>query len=207
MIGMALAVIITLFHPEIKNFVWVIAGLVGGALVGTVLALRISMTAMPQLVAALHSFVGLSAVLVAAGTYLFHQDSGELTTVALIELAVGSMIGAITFTGSLIAFGKLQGTISGKPLTLPARHWLNLIGVIASIWLGYVFLASTSTDAGLVPLLVMTGIAGLQGMLRDVPVVFASSHHELLEDVERRDDQVDFLERSEERRVGKECRL
>src|SRR4051812_5540926 len=81
MLGMLIAVVVTFIHPDVKNYTWVIAGLAGGALVGTIVALRISMTAMPQLVAALHSFVGLSAVLVAFGTFLAHKESGELTTV------------------------------------------------------------------------------------------------------------------------------
>ena len=96
MLGMVLAVGVTLIHPDVKHYSWVLAGLVGGAVVGIALALKISMTAMPQLVAALHSFVGLSAVLVAAGTYLSHRDSGHLDLVAMIELAVGSIIGTLS---------------------------------------------------------------------------------------------------------------
>ena len=116
--GMVLAVAVTLINPEVKQFQWILIGLAPGALIGTILALRIQMTAMPQLVAILHSFVGLAAVLVAFGFYIEHQAAGHLDSVLLVEIAVGSFIGAITFTGSLIAFGKLQALLSSNPLML-----------------------------------------------------------------------------------------
>jgi len=112
--------------PRGEIVTWIWAGLAAGAVVGTLIALRISMTAMPQLVAALHSFVGLAAVLVAFGTFLIHQQKGELNSVLLIELAAGSFIGAITFTGSLIAFGKLQAILGSNPLVFKGQHFLNL---------------------------------------------------------------------------------
>jgi proton-translocating NAD(P)+ transhydrogenase subunit beta len=137
-----------------------------GALVGVFVASRVEMTQMPQLVAMLHSFVGLAAVLVGVASYLDPAAHFEATekTIHEVEIFLGVFIGAITFTGSIIAFGKLQGTISGKPLTLPARHWLNLAAILASVWLAYVFLSAPTADAGLKPLLVMTAIALFLGV-------------------------------------------
>lgn len=166
MIGMALAVAITLMHPEIQNFTWVLAGLVGGALVGTVLALKIQMTAMPQLVAALHSFVGLSAVLVAAGTYLSHKDAGELSVIPMVELAVGSVIGAITFTGSLIAFGKLQELLKSAPLVYKGQHWVNLLLALTMVGLCVQFTVTHDFLA----FVLMTGIALVLGFLLVLPI-------------------------------------
>lgn len=133
MSGMALAILATLLHPEVKHYTFVLTGLGSGALVGIGLALRVSMTAMPQLVAALHSFVGLSAVLVGVGTFLSHHSQGPLDTTALVELAVGSLIGAITFTGSLVAFGKLQEILKSNPLIFKGQHLLNLGLVLGAI--------------------------------------------------------------------------
>ena len=166
MIGMALAVGVTLLNPEVKNYSWVLGGLVAGGIVGVVLALKISMTAMPQLVAALHSFVGLSAVLVAVGTYLEHSEKGILDTVAMIELAVGSVIGAITFTGSLVAFGKLQEILKSNPLIFSGQHLLNLLLTLSMTGLGVYF---TYTHDFLA-FLVMTGIAFLLGFLLVLPI-------------------------------------
>jgi H+-translocating NAD(P) transhydrogenase subunit beta len=166
MLGMGLAIIVTLLSPEVKNFTWVIAGLIGGAVVGIVLALKIQMTAMPQLVAALHSFVGLSAVLVAIGTYLSHSEQGEVGTIALIELGIGSVIGAITFTGSLVAFGKLQEILKSNPLIFPGQHWLNLLLTLAMIGLGVDF----TLNQHLISFLLMTGIALALGFLLVLPI-------------------------------------
>jgi NAD(P) transhydrogenase subunit beta len=132
MIGMGLAVAVTLFHPDVANYGVIGLGLAAGAVIGIPLAVRIKMTAMPQLVAALHSFVGLAAVLVAAGTYLMHAHEGNLSGVILVELGVGSAIGAITFTGSLVAFGKLQAILGSAPLVFRGQHLLNgaIIGAI-----------------------------------------------------------------------------
>ena len=175
MIGMALAVAVTLLSPEMKSYTWVLARVGCGAVVGILIALRISMTAMPQLVAALHSFVGLAAVLVAAGTYLAHQGHGEgLTTVEMVELAIGSMIGAITFTGSLIAFGKLQELLKSNPLVFRGQHLFNLslvagiVGlsihfVIANDFLSFVIMTALSLVLGLFLVLPIGGA--------DMPVV------------------------------------
>ncbi len=166
MLGMLIAIVMTLLHPEVQNHAWIWMALSAGAAVGIFLALRTQMTAMPQLVAALHSFVGLSAVLVALGTYFESAENPDLTGVAWVELAIGSIIGAITFTGSLIAFGKLQEILKSKPLIFAGQHFLNLILVCCILALGVHF---TSTHSSL-SLLLLTGIALLLGALLVLPV-------------------------------------
>ena len=166
MLGMALAVGVTLLNPEVKNYTWVVAGLGCGAAVGVAIALRISMTAMPQLVAALHSFVGLAAVLVAAGTYLPHMVGTPMNSVEMSELAVGSFIGAITFTGSLVAFGKLQELLSSNPLVFPGQHLVNAALALGSIGFGTHFVLAND----LVSFLVMTTLALILGLLLVLPI-------------------------------------
>ncbi|CAG0960839.1 NAD(P) transhydrogenase subunit beta [Phycisphaerales bacterium] len=141
------------------------AAVIPGAVVGAVLARRVQMTAMPQLVAILHSFVGAAAVLVGIATFLGphseHMTHSE-QIVHLTEIFLGVCIGSITFTGSVIAFGKLQGFISGKPLMLPGRHLLNLFMVLATISLG-IWFERTSPEQALLPLLIATAITGVLG--------------------------------------------
>ena len=143
-IGMALAVVITLvLLPEI-DVVTILAGVVVGGSIGTAIALRIQMTALPQLVAAFHSLVGLAAVMVAAAAF-YNPTAygigvpGEIKASSLIEMAIGTSIGAITFTGSVIAFAKLQALMSGRPIVFPLQHWLNLglgiLAVLLVVWL------------------------------------------------------------------------
>jgi NAD(P) transhydrogenase subunit beta len=133
MIGMAIAVVTTLFLTNLTmgSILLILLGIGIGGGIGAVIAKRIPMTAMPQLVAAFHSLVGLAAVLVAAAALYAPQafgigEIGSLKAVALIEMALGAAIGAITFTGSIIAFAKLDGRMSGKPIMLPARHMINI---------------------------------------------------------------------------------
>ena len=150
-IGMALAVVITLaLLPEI-DFVTILAGVVVGGSIGTAIALRIQMTALPQLVAAFHSLVGLAAVMVAAAAF-YNPTAygigvpGEIAAASLIEMAIGASIGAITFTGSVIAFAKLQALMSGRPIVFPLQHWLNLgLGILAVLLV--VWLASAESGA------------------------------------------------------------
>ena len=166
MLGMGIALVATFLNPEVKQYTWILAGLAGGAVIGTGVALRIEMTAMPQLVAALHSFVGLSAVLVAAGTFLAHQQDGNLSGVFLAELAVGSFVGAITFTGSLLAFGKLQELLSSNPVIFKGQHALNAALGVAMVGLCVAFVMTES-----LPLfLAMTAIALLLGVLLIIPI-------------------------------------
>jgi H+-translocating NAD(P) transhydrogenase subunit beta len=137
-----------------------------GVVAGAVLARRVEMTQMPQLVAALHSFVGLAAVLVAIASYLspLAAPGGAAESIHDVEIYLGVFIGAVTFTGSIVAFLKLQGVVGGKPLMLPMRHTLNLVGVFACVALGYLFLTASDTGSGIGPLLTMTAIAALLGV-------------------------------------------
>jgi NAD(P) transhydrogenase subunit beta len=144
-----------------------------GCVVGAFLAARVAMTSMPELVAMLHSFVGAAAVLVGIATYL--QPGAEVAAarnVHLIEIFVGVLVGAVTFSGSIVAFGKLRGTIGSKPLLLPGRHLLNIVMLLGCVALGAMFLRAPEAiveggglfDGGLAPLLAMTGIALLLGV-------------------------------------------
>jgi NAD(P) transhydrogenase subunit beta len=165
-IGMVIAIVVTILALRSGNYSVLFPAMIVGALIGVFVASRVEMTQMPQLVAILHSFVGLAAVLVGLSSYLdpgAHFEGTE-KTIHEVEIFLGVFIGAITFTGSIVAFGKLQGTISGKPLTLPGRHWLNLVAILASLWAGYLFLSAPGTEPGLIPLLIMTAIALFLGV-------------------------------------------
>ena len=132
MIGMLLAVITTFLIPDFKPVISLIAtAIVGGAIIGTIAAKRVQMTKMPELVALMHSFVGLSAVLIAIAAVF--NPAHDHTGAQKIELFIGAFIGAITFTASVIAFGKLSGKVSGKPVTFSGQHLLNLILAIAMV--------------------------------------------------------------------------
>ncbi|QJR16249.1 Re/Si-specific NAD(P)(+) transhydrogenase subunit beta [Usitatibacter palustris] len=170
MIGMAIAVLATVFGPRVTpaGIAWVAIALVVGGAIGLYLARTVKMTQMPELVAFMHSLVGLVAVLVGYASYIDPSATAGMTgaEVAIhhIEVYVGVLIGAVTLSGSVIAFGKLSGRISGKPLLLPARHWLNLIGLLVVLYYGFVFLKAPTIDAGMVPIVVMTVIALLFGI-------------------------------------------
>ena len=161
MLGMAIAVVATILSGQVGGFEKLLPAMIIGGLIGAFVASRVEMTQMPELVAILHSFVGLAAVLVGVSSYLDPNAhfAGAEKVIHEVEVFLGVFIGAITFTGSVIAFGKLKGVISGKPLMLPGRHWMNLVALLACIYFGYVFLGSDSHTAGLVPLLIMTFIA------------------------------------------------
>jgi len=166
MTGMAIAVIAALSDPSLLQFQWIFAALVIGGVIGVIVAIRIEMTDMPQLVAILHSFVGLSAVLVAIGTYLNSMNSESLSSVTLIELSVGSLIGAITFTGSLVAFAKLQGLAGSNPFVFKGQHFVNLIlGITMFGLIGYFVITA---DPNI--LLILTGIALVLGVLLIIPI-------------------------------------
>lgn len=168
MIGMALAVLATVFGPRVTpaGYAWIVGALVLGGAIGLYAARVVKMTQMPELVALMHSLVGLAACLVGFASYVDTSASlqGAEKTIHEVEIYVGILIGAITFSGSLIAFGKLNGKIGGKPLLLPARHWLNLGLLLVVIWFGKEFLAAPDVQAGMVPLIVMTVIALLFGI-------------------------------------------
>jgi NAD(P) transhydrogenase subunit beta len=168
-IGMALAVLATILGPRVTpaGYAWIIGALVVGGSIGLYAAKKVQMTQMPELVAAMHSLVGLAACLVGFASYI--DTSTVFPTAAEksiheMEIYIGILIGAVTFSGSIIAFGKLSGKIGGKPLLLPARHWLNLAGLLIVIWFGHVFLNAHDIGDGMLPLLVMTVIALLFGV-------------------------------------------
>ena len=161
--GMALAIVATLFSKDVEGLGLIVPSVVVGAIIGAILGARVVMTAMPQLVAMLHSFVGLAAILVGISAYLNpHAMTDAERGVHLIEVWVGVAIGAITFAGSIIAWAKLRGSISGKPLLLPGRHLLNAALALAVVLLGIPF-ASASGDAGLPWLITMTVITCVMG--------------------------------------------
>ena len=180
-IGMALAIGATALGAGITNYTALVAVIIPGVVIGAILASRVEMTEMPELVAVLHSFVGLAAVLVGIGNYLHPEPGlvGAEETIHMIEIYVGVFIGAVTFTGSVVAFGKLKAIISSKPLVLPARHLLNIGLLVGTVALGFVFMGAEGT-AGLPSLLGMCALAGLLGMHlvaaiggADMPVVIS----------------------------------
>ncbi|MGZ5112834.1 MAG: Re/Si-specific NAD(P)(+) transhydrogenase subunit beta [Usitatibacter sp.] len=165
MIGMAIAVLATISGPRVTpgGLGWIAIALVIGAAIGLYLARTVRMTQMPELVAFMHSLVGLVAMLVCYASFIDPTASAGMSsaesTIHHVEIYIGVLIGAVTLSGSVIAFGKLSGRISGKPLLLPARHWLNLAGLLAVIWFGYAFLRAHAIDEGMMPLAVMSVIA------------------------------------------------
>ena len=180
-VGMCIALIAAAFGLGQGAYGWLAAALLPAVVIGAVLATRVKMTSMPQMVAILHSFVGLAAVLVAIATHLRPENGVALTDAEIaihkIEIFVGVCIGAITFTGSVVAFGKLQGLLSGKPLMLPARHALNLVMIVSTVWLGWEFTQADPHRAtilllGATAITAMLGahlVAGIGGA--DMPVV------------------------------------
>ncbi|NDU80384.1 MAG: Re/Si-specific NAD(P)(+) transhydrogenase subunit beta [Ferrovum sp.] len=191
-IGMGLAILATLLGAHVGHLGWLLPAVLVGGLVGVTLAVRVEMTQMPELVAILHSFVGLAAVLVGYASYLqppFPSPEANQApanylqglldrlvtapppaflnpaqaTIHLVEIYVGVFIGAITFAGSLVAFGKLRGSLSGKALLLPMRHGLNLTALVVTIVLGKLFLDGEEGTA-LLPLFLMTAVAILMGL-------------------------------------------
>ena len=160
-VGMALAVFATIFGPQVTSYEWLMPMIAVGAVIGAVVAQRVEMTGMPQLVAALHSFVGLAAVFIGINSELSPPAGlvGAEIIIHEVEIFLGVFIGAVTTTGSVIAFGKLSGVIDGKPLALPARNLLNLIAIGACIWLGFMFMS----HAGIWTLYLMTAIAFIFG--------------------------------------------
>ncbi len=164
-IGMTIAVLATVFGPHVTpaGYAWIVGAMVVGAAIGLYAARTVKMTQMPELVALMHSLVGLAAVLVGFANYIDPAASahfqGAEKTIHEVEIYVGVLIGAITFSGSVIAFGKLSAKISGKPVLLPGRHWINLAGLLGVIWFGARFIQSHSIGDGMLPLVVMTVIA------------------------------------------------
>ena len=179
--GMLIAFVATALSPNVSAYGTLGAVILPGAIIGAIVASRVAMTSMPELVAILHSFVGMAAVLVGIANYLQAEQSltGVEVTIHQLEIFIGVFIGAITFTGSVVAFGKLRALISSKPLMLPARHLLNLAMLGSSVWLGYQFMG-LEAPSGLQQLLIMTAIASILGIHlvaaiggADMPVVIS----------------------------------
>jgi len=179
-IGMIIAIVSTILGEGVQGQIYIIAAIAIASVIGIALARKVEMTSMPQLVAMLHSFVGLAAVLVGFGSYLdphTQELNGAAHSIHLVEIFIGVFIGAITFTGSIIAWGKLEGKIRSKPLVYPGRHLVNILLLIGCIGLCVLFTGATATS-GMWALLVMTGIASFIGIMlvmaiggADMPVV------------------------------------
>jgi len=179
-LGMIVAVVATVFGKYVQGHIYIIVAIVAASSIGIMLAKRVKMESMPQLVALLHSFVGLAAVLVGIGSFLdlgIKEITNTEKTIHLTEVFIGVFIGAITFTGSIVAWGKLDGKISSKSLLFKGRHFLNIFLVLVCIVLG-VFFVNSANELGLTYLLAMTFIAGLIGYFlvmaiggADMPVV------------------------------------
>ncbi|MGA7595057.1 MAG: Re/Si-specific NAD(P)(+) transhydrogenase subunit beta [Gallionella sp.] len=185
-IGMTIAVLATVFGPRVSmaGIPWIIAAMVVGGSVGIFAARKVQMTQMPELVALMHSLVGLSACLIGYANYIDPMAALNLSSaekaIHEIEVYLGILIGAVTFSGSLIAFGKLSGKIGGRPLLLPGRHFMNLLGLLVVIAFGWQFLHAETISAGMTGLTVMTVIALLFGIHMvmaiggaDMPVVIS----------------------------------
>jgi len=164
--GMTIALLATILGVVTQRYATLLVALLIGGSIGIILARRIQMTQMPELVAILHSLVGVAAVAVGFANFMdptMHLSGVELT-IHDIETYLGILIGAMTFSGSVIAFGKLSGRIGGKPLTLPGRHWFNLALLVGAIWFGREFVIQSAAGGGLEPLMIMTAIALLFGI-------------------------------------------
>ena len=156
-VGMTIALIATIFGPQSQGTIWILIAMAIGGAIGIRQALKVEMTEMPELVAILHSFVGLAAVLVGFNSYgLAHETDPVLQNIHNVEVFLGIFIGAVTFTGSVVAFGKLRGIINSKALMLPHRHKLNLAAIVVSVLLMVAFL---NNPDNIFPVLVMTAIA------------------------------------------------
>ena len=164
--GILIALVATVASVSDSGLVAIVIAVLVGASIGIVIANKVEMTQMPQLVALLHSFVGLAAVLVGFSGYIepLIQTTGAEHTIKLVEVFLGVFIGAVTFTGSLIACGKLDGRIDSKALTLPGRHFMNLAALLVSVLLGAWFLGTDSMAVGVIALVLMTLIAAALGV-------------------------------------------
>jgi H+-translocating NAD(P) transhydrogenase subunit beta len=185
-IGMTIAVLATVFGPNVTaaGIPWIVGAMLVGASIGIYASRVVKMTQMPELVALMHSLVGLAAMLVGFANYIDPAAAGTFKgaekTIHEVEIYLGILIGAVTFSGSVIAFGKLSAKISGKPMLLPGRHWLNLIGLLVVVWFGWRFINSHTVAEGMTPLVVMSVIALLFGIHMvmaiggaDMPVVIS----------------------------------
>ncbi len=171
MVGMLIAILTTVFSPIVKSYELIILGLLIGGTIGAIIALKIEMTALPQLVAAFHSLVGLAAVFVAGGAF-FSPESygigtiGSIHASSLVEMSIGTAIGAITFSGSVIAFAKLQGIMTGKPLVFPFQHLLNALIAISLVVLVVFFTLTQSPNI----FFIIAALSFILGFLLILPI-------------------------------------
>ncbi|MCT2538205.1 Re/Si-specific NAD(P)(+) transhydrogenase subunit beta [Aquibacillus koreensis] len=185
-IGMAIAIVATVLSVDLdlEAWIYILVAVVAGALIGTILARRVKMTEMPELIAALHSFVGLAAVLVGFNSFieiLTHEPVRDVhLNIELTEIYLGVLIGAITFTGSIVAFGKLHGMIKSKPLSYAFKGTINLILIVAAVVLMFLFIIDGGSQNALIYLSIMTAIALFMGWQMvmsiggaDMPVVIS----------------------------------
>ncbi|GAB1392704.1 Re/Si-specific NAD(P)(+) transhydrogenase subunit beta [Rhodocyclaceae bacterium] len=167
-IGMTIAVLATVFGPRVTaaGIPWIIGAMVIGGSIGLIAAKKVQMTQMPELVALMHSLVGLAACLVGFASYIDTsiQFAGAEKLIHELEIYIGIYIGAVTFSGSIIAFGKLSGKIGGKPLLLPGRHAINALAALIVFYYAYAFVQAPSIEAGMLPLLIMTVLGLLFGI-------------------------------------------
>ena len=179
MMGMAIAIITLILQPNSSNFTFLFSAIIIGGFIGSVLGLKIKMTAMPQLVAAFHSLVGLAAVLVAAGAFLAPEKfnilvGDKIKVISAIEMSVGLVIGAITFSGSIIAFGKLQGILTGNPIVFKFQHLFNLLLALVILYLIYLFVINQEINIFII-LAVLSFVIGILIIIpiggADMPVV------------------------------------
>jgi len=177
MVGMAIAVVTTVMSPNVMSYDWILGALAVGGVIGFITARRISMTSMPQLVAAFHSLVGLAAVFVAGSAFLnptafgITDANGAMFMASKIEMSLGIAIGAITFSGSIIAFAKLQGIMSGAPIMLPARHLINIVlGVVIIGGIAWFARDENASVAGINMFWVVTAVSFLIGFLLIIPI-------------------------------------
>lgn len=166
MAGMAIAIFATILSDTVGAYIILIIALAIGGYIGTKIAIKVEMTQMPELVAIMHSLVGMAAVLVGYANFIDSSFGleGIEKTIHEVEVFIGIFIGAVTFSGSVIAFGKLCGRIDGKPFMIPGRHWLNLGLLFATLWLGDAFLTAAATGGGTGALILMTLIAFVFGV-------------------------------------------
>ena len=171
-IGMIIAIVTTAFNPNVLSYEMIILGILIGGGIGTYIALKIEMTALPQLVAAFHSLVGLAAVFVATSAFYSPESYGivneynEIYPSSLVEMSIGVAIGAITFTGSIIAFLKLQGLVSGAPTTFFGQHFLNLAIFVTLVTLTVIFTMNSSIDI----FWMIVGLSLILGILLIIPI-------------------------------------
>ena len=164
--GMAIALLATIIGIVTENYLLMLACIAIGGGIGFILAKKVEMTQMPELVAILHSLVGLAAVIVGFGTFLDHttEYTGAELTIHNVEIYLGILIGALTFSGSILAYLKLSAKIGGQPLTLPGRHFLNLILLVAAVYFMFRFAGAENVDDGQLYLIIMTVISLLFGV-------------------------------------------